>query len=1259
MGSIQEGTKMAATKPRSSELAKGAVLDGTRFRIVELIGRGAMGTVYRAYDEHYGRDVALKILAQLGPEELYILKREFRSLAGFSHPNLVQLYELIAVDEVWFFTMELLIGSDPLRTVRGNSTGPLDPVRLALARRIFRQLALGLRVLHASGQTHRDVKPSNAMVLPGGRAVLLDFGLAARLWSDGQRSQQSGFTGTLAYAAPEQAWGAPPSPASDWYSLGAMLYETLTGRLPFSGPLAAVLEEKRKGPPPRPSNVVPGLPGELDDIVTAMLEPEPRRRPEVDEIIRILEETTLAQREIVDHLVPQRAFFFVGRELELASLRTMLDGVRAGGPAVAHVRGSSGLGKTELVRRFLSGLEGDEPPVLLTGRCHPQESVPYRALDPLIDDLSRYLANLDEGDVLALATRHAGALLRLFPVLRRVPAAARWPPGLLPIEPQELRRQGVEALRDVLARIADRRPVVLWIDDAQWGDADSAVLLRALLRPPDAPRALLVLSYRREDAAGALLQGLGEFEAEVGISRSSLELRPLAEHETLMLTEQLLREARLAGDVDPRPLAAESGGSPFLLGEFVRYAAAHQRPAPVGLATYVQVADVVRARLESLESGSRHVLELTALSAMPLDLGLVLELAGIGPSGRPEIYKLCAHCLLRTFGSSETPSLEIYHDRIRDALLQAMSEDRRRQLHAQLAEGLRGLPNPDPQVLWEHHLGAGKVQLAAEYALQAASDAAEALAFELAARFYGEALRLRGDSDTDWGLQVRRAEALVNAGRGADAASAFEDALAAAKRVVSDRRTLAELKGRAAQHYLYSGLVDRGLELMHEWLGDLGISIPRTPAEARRSALLLRLRFIARGSRLDLQPVAGTPDEEIVRLDALHRASRATAMIDSTISDMFGLRFLLGAIDLGEPSRVHRAVMQEATMEAWPNNAWLRRRALRLWERGAELAERSGDPYDRGWLAACHASIQWVLGEWRAALESCEKALEIFRTQCTGVYWEINFVNNFVFSILYLYGAMQELFERMAGAIEDAWARGDPYGRLFGMNEYVVARLTRDDVDGAMRDLQSARELLAGDLFTFPHYHVLVATVRTLLYRGAPWEAWEQMVEAWKGIRAAGLLALDQLMVQLRTIRCGVALAAARSGDPPPHLAGWSRSRLARVARREERRLRRSSQPHAGGTAALVRASLAGLRGDAATQLADLRAAAAGFDSAGCVTLRELCRFHIGAVPGADDASRAAAAAAQAWMESWGAVQPGRLAAALMPGVHPGPPRTS
>src|SRR5262249_30231655 len=161
------------------------------------------------------------------------------------------------------------------------------------------------------------VKPSNAIVLPGGRAVLLDFGLAARLWSDGQSSRHSGFAGTLIYAAPEQAWGAPPSPASDWYSLGAMLYETLTGRMPFSGPLAAVLEAKRKEPPPRPSNLAPGLPVELDDIVTAMLDPEPRHRPGVDEIIRILEETAPAQLELVDRGGPQRVLLFVGREPEL------------------------------------------------------------------------------------------------------------------------------------------------------------------------------------------------------------------------------------------------------------------------------------------------------------------------------------------------------------------------------------------------------------------------------------------------------------------------------------------------------------------------------------------------------------------------------------------------------------------------------------------------------------------------------------------------------------------------------------------------------------------------------------------------------------------------------------------------------------------------------------------------------------------------------------------------------------------------------
>ncbi len=274
------------------------MLNAVRFTLVRRLGAGGMGVVYEAYDQQRGELIALKTMRRVDPLALVRFKHEFRALCDISHPNLVNLYELVAVEDRWFFTMELVEGTDFVSFVRGRpeneSLGmspdqrpdvapearPLfDEVRL---RDALRQLAEGIDSLHQSAKLHRDIKPTNVLVSNEGRVVLLDFGLTADLESTGMhQSAGSQIVGTLAHMSPEQAAGSSITTASDWYSVGVMLFEAMTGRLPFVGSATEIIAAKQTHDAPSPQTLVGDLPQDLVRLCNGLLDRDPAQETEL------------------------------------------------------------------------------------------------------------------------------------------------------------------------------------------------------------------------------------------------------------------------------------------------------------------------------------------------------------------------------------------------------------------------------------------------------------------------------------------------------------------------------------------------------------------------------------------------------------------------------------------------------------------------------------------------------------------------------------------------------------------------------------------------------------------------------------------------------------------------------------------------------------------------------------------------------------------------------------------------------------------
>src|SRR3989441_3080373 len=277
---------------------------GDRFEIRGQLGAGSFGIVYEAFDRHRNREVAIKLLERAAPDTLARFKREFRSLAELRHPNLASLYELLVVDERWLFTMELVRGADLLEhlavselqhcfldesltpTIRirdallidkrsDDPSHSLSSIYLAHVRDCFRQLAIAVAALHAHGVVHRDLKPSNIMITPEGRVVLLDFGLAIQVDTDDTVDRRS-IVGTPGYLSPEQIQGSASTAAADWYSFGVLLFQALTGNVPFTGgtPME-IVESQLRADQISPAVMVKGVSDDLDSLCRDLLNPAP------------------------------------------------------------------------------------------------------------------------------------------------------------------------------------------------------------------------------------------------------------------------------------------------------------------------------------------------------------------------------------------------------------------------------------------------------------------------------------------------------------------------------------------------------------------------------------------------------------------------------------------------------------------------------------------------------------------------------------------------------------------------------------------------------------------------------------------------------------------------------------------------------------------------------------------------------------------------------------------------------------------------
>jgi len=1238
-----------------------------RYSIVRRLGSGAMGVVYEAADAESGRNVALKVLRRADPRWLYNFKQEFRALTDVSHPNLVELHELFAEGDVWFFTMELVQGTDLLSHVRngrlvksadgspdafattiapaidtpsapliasGSASHPLAaalscPAQVERLQECIAQLATGVDALHLSGKLHCDIKPSNVLVTDEGRVVLLDFGLVVDHHRDAPADSEQGgeVVGTPAYMSPEQAAGRELSPASDWYGVGVVLYEALTGQLPFSGSHLRILTEKQQHDAPSAYVLNDDTPPELERLCAGLLARDPRDRISGDVALRMLgvdvgdSESAVLQSSLGEAPL-------IARESQMAALKQALAAVAAGTPTRVYVSGPSGMGKTTVVRRFLAHARQSEGTLVLSGRCYERESLPYKAVDALVDALASELHRMSAADARELINEDAAALGKLFPVLWRVDAIAQLRERSVSAgEPQELRRRAFAGLRYVLEQLATRRLVVLFIDDLQWGDLDSAALLNDVLRPPDGPRLLFVGSFRSEGVDTPAVRALlspGYVGADVVVRQ--VEVASLSTDEATRLAIEL-GARRFAADI-----AAEAHGSPYFVAELARVVHRDGR----GATAAATLDEMLWARICTLPELARLLIELVAVAGKPVGRPVVIRAAGAGANAatREALGVLRAARLVRGQRLRDRDTLNTFHDRIRETVIHHVDEARQVEHHRALALALEATAEADPEEMAMHYAAAGDSDTAARYATDAAARAMQTLAFDRAAKLYRLALELAPDHDEGQDLHVNLGTALANAGRGGEAADVFLLAVG-----MPGTANAVDLKRRAAEQYMVSGHVGKGVAAIKEVLAEVGMSYPKSRRGAIASLLARRARNRVRGLGFKERPENQIAPDVLTQLDVCWSACIGLTFIDNLVAVGFQAQYLRMALRAGEPQRVALGYVLEAGVLT-TIAVKTRPRANRLLDRAEEIARRLDAPHVQGFVELVRGVAPQYDGRWALAYEYYMRAVEIFRSRCRGVNFETTSALVWVHVPLYYMGEIAEMSRLLPELMEQGRDRGNHYMVVASQtglaNSYWLAR---DDVEGAREANREAIEPWGDGGVHMTHYDLLART-HCHLYEGDSEGAVGAVDEGFPALKRSGMLRLQRVRVEAFQLRARANLTAPTA------------ERLKQVER-DITALNKEAMHWTDSLALLLRAGLSHVRGDIDASREHLASAEAAFADANMNLYRAATQRRRGQLIGGSEGEKLIDEA-DAWMKSQAITVPARMTDMLAPGFGPG-----
>ena len=1044
------------------------------YRIVEKIGSGGMGEVFKAEDTKLGRTVALKVLPPRSNDKATAKRRflkEAQAASSLNHPNIVTIHSIEEADGIDFIVMEFIEGQTLKAMIEDAGALPLPGLL-----DIGIQISDALGAAHEIGLVHRDVKTANILVTPRGRAKVLDFGLAkiVRTIADGidgeaptlmNLTDEGTVLGTASYMSPEQTRGEPLDARSDIFSLGCVFYEAATRSLPFNGPsILAVMHAIATNDPPPPSRFRPELPREFDLIVErALAKDKERRYQSVDEMTEALKslrasltgQWTGAPIIYDPDLIETPSIAFVGRETELKKLEEFMEQSIAGTGHVVFITGEPGIGKTSLSDEFLRRTRWKYPKVLLSrGRCVEQYGTGEAYL-PFLDAMGALLDGPGRERLASVMRTHAPTWCA------QLPAAFASTGTLDRLEQDTIgatKERMMREMGDALSAISASTPIVLLLEDLHWADPSSVDLLRHLSQRITNQKVLIAGTFRPEDIERTN-HPLKSYKAEMQSHRlcEEVALSSLGRDHIA----QYLNATFVPNDFPPQFAALiheKTEGHPLFATNLLQYLSEQGdigrintqwtlvRPlAKLDLEAPESVRSMISKKIDALEAEERRTLQYASVEGTEFLSSVVASLLGVDEVDLEErladLQK--THRLIEIRGEEDLPDgslatrYRFAHALYQNFLYSDLVATRRVMLHRQAGEqllkhyGKRATPLAAQLAL---HFERGRdFPRAVEYLTHAGDNATKLYANAEAADHYTRALglvdRLEDEAATEARITLYEKRGAVNM-----ALSRFSESVDDYTRMLEYQKPLGSPEKEAAALNALSLTLffAHRLEELEARSSEAVAAAKRAGSEELRlqTMALMALKHLCYGELADAKPVL----DDLVKSarDKNHKPTLAAGLIWRGCLYFFQTEYE-AAIKVEIEGRQLASELRDGFLLLTSMfflglskaNLGHMSEALATLDEGMRMARRNGDLFWHPRMPNCIGWIHRELQDFEGAFKYDQEGLEIGH-QCNVLEAEANSLINL--GIDYTHAGDSEetisAFHRVRDIFErDAWFR--------------------------------------------------------------------------------------------------------------------------------------------------------------------------------------------------------------------------------------------